>query len=104
MQLSFKEKVFFSRQVTQAIVFMHMATPPVVHLDIKPDNILAIELLVVCRMPFHCASLLLVWVEDGSNHVFVVDFGLGKVLGESCALGTATKVAGTPGFQAPEKL
>ena len=34
----------------------------------------------------------------------MADFGLGKVLGESRALGTATKVAGTPGFQAPEKL
>ena len=43
-------------------------------------------------------------VEDGTFHVYVSDFGLGKVLGESRALGTATKVAGTPGFQAPEKL
>ena len=34
----------------------------------------------------------------------MADFGLGKVLGESRALGTATKIAGTPGFQAPEKL
>ena len=43
-------------------------------------------------------------VEDGSLHVFVADFGLGRVLGETRTLGTATKVAGTPGFQAPEKL
>ena len=43
-------------------------------------------------------------MEDGSLHVYVADFGLGKVLGETRALGTTTKVAGTPGFQAPEKL
>ena len=43
-------------------------------------------------------------VEDGTRHVFVADFGLGKFLGETRSLCTATKLAGTPGFQAPEKL
>ena len=32
------------------------------------------------------------------------EIGLGKILCESRVLGTATKIAGTPGFQAPEKL
>ena len=79
---------------------MHTASPPVVHLDLKPENIL------VRPWEYYMHSLLRtsVQVEDGSLHVFVADFGLGKVLRESRSLGTATKVAGTPGFQAPEKL
>ena len=43
-------------------------------------------------------------VDDKTLHTYVADFGLGKVLMETRALGTATKIAGTPGFQAPEKL
>ena len=43
-------------------------------------------------------------VEDDRLHVYVADFGLGKILCDSRVLGTATKIAGTPGFQAPEKL
>ena len=92
--------MLISRQIGQAIVFMHTASPPVVHLDLKPENIL------VRPWEYYLHSLLRtsVQVEDGSLHVFVADFGLGKVLRESRSLGTATKVAGTPGFQAPEKL
>ena len=29
-----------SRQLCQAIVFMHSADPPIAHLDIKPENVL----------------------------------------------------------------
>ena len=36
--------------------------------------------------------------------MYVADFGLDKLLKETRALGTATKIAGTSGFQAPEKL
>ena len=43
-------------------------------------------------------------MEDETLHVYVADFGLGKLLKETRAFGTATKIAGTPGFQAPEKL
>ena len=38
--VTYEEKVCVSRQISQAIVFMHTATPPVVHLDIKPENVL----------------------------------------------------------------
>ena len=37
-------------------------------------------------------------------HVFVADFGLGKVMTTTRVFGTATKLAGTPGFQSPEQL
>ena len=35
---------------------------------------------------------------------YLADFGLGRLLSKTRSLGTATKMAGTPGFQAPEKL
>ena len=37
-------------------------------------------------------------------HTFLADFGLGRLLNHTRIYGTATKFAGTPGFQAPEKL
>lgn len=40
-------------------------------------------------------------VEDNTNHVYLAHFGL---LSETQDFGTATKIAGTPGFQAQEKL
>ena len=36
--------------------------------------------------------------------MFLADFGFGKVMTVACAMGTATKLAGTPGFQSPEQL
>ena len=43
-------------------------------------------------------------MEDQTLHVYIADFGLGRLLKETRRFGTATKIAGTPGFQAPEKL
>ena len=39
VQLSYGDKVNISRQLCQALVFMHTATPPVAHLDVKPENV-----------------------------------------------------------------
>ena len=36
--------------------------------------------------------------------MFLADFGLGKVMTAIRVMGTATKMAGTPGFQSPEQL
>ena len=43
-------------------------------------------------------------MEDHTLHVFIADFGLGKVMTATRVFGTATKLAGTPGFQSPEQL
>ena len=43
-------------------------------------------------------------VEDNTLHTFLADFRLGRLLNHTRIYGTATKFAGTPGFQAPEKL
>ena len=42
LQLTFEDKVHVSRQICQAMMFMHTVSPPIVHLDIKPENILVI--------------------------------------------------------------
>ena len=43
-------------------------------------------------------------MENHSLHVFLADFGLGKIMGTTTAIGTATMAAGTLGFQSPEQL
>jgi len=43
-------------------------------------------------------------VEDHTLHVFLADFGLGHAITNTQGVGTATMMAGTPGFQAPEQL
>lgn len=37
-------------------------------------------------------------------HVYLADFGLGKIVSSTRAFGSATMAAGTPGFQPPEQL
>ena len=54
------EEVQYMCQLLSALTAMHTRTPPVVHRDIKPDNILRFV------------------SPDGSIHVKLADFGLGK--------------------------
>ena len=42
IQLEYGEKLYISRQVCQALVFMHTTSPQIAHLDLKPANILVI--------------------------------------------------------------
>ena len=35
-------------------------------------------------------------VEDGTNHVFLADFGLERLLSETRVFGTVTKISGAP--------
>ena len=39
-QLTHEEKLIVSRQICQALVFIHSAVPPLAHLDLKPENVL----------------------------------------------------------------
>lgn len=49
VELTFKEKVYIVEQIAQALVFMHGFDPPIVHLDMKPENVLVnINFASVC--------------------------------------------------------
>ncbi|XP_064389956.1 uncharacterized protein LOC135337876 isoform X3 [Halichondria panicea] len=82
-KLTESEKIAVCIQVCQGLLFMHTATPPVIHMDLKPANIL---------------------VQLPSLHCFIADFGLATCMRNTNQFGTATMRAGTPGFQAPEQL
>ena len=57
-----------------------------------PENILVItHAPVVCTM-----HIFYIQVEDGINHVFLADFGLGRLLSETRVFGTVTKISGAP--------
>jgi serine/threonine protein kinase len=40
VQIPYKRKVHIMIQVAQALVYMHGCNPQVVHLDLKPENVL----------------------------------------------------------------
>jgi serine/threonine-protein kinase len=71
-------------QVGQALAYAHTQQPPVVHRDIKPHNIM---------------------LEDGTNRVIVMDFGIAKLLDPQRTQYTHTGVfLGTLAYSAPEQL
>ena len=43
-------------------------------------------------------------VEDWTLKVTLTDFGLAKVMSNTCQAGTKTILAGSPGYQPPEQL
>jgi len=72
--LDLRAKVLLFLQVCEALAFAHDQT--IVHLDLKPDNIL---------------------VAGGQTKL--IDFGIGKRLGDEAA----GRIAGTPGYMPPEQ-
>jgi serine/threonine protein kinase len=64
----------------EILVYLQNRIPPVIHRDIKPDNILV----------------------DSANRVYLVDFGFARV-GEG-EVGVSSVVKGTLGFMPPEQL
>ena len=74
-------------QVTKALVDAH--SRGMVHRDLKPDNILVVQL------------------PDGDEHVKVLDFGLAKVWesdGSESMVTQSGHIAGTPAFMSPEQI
>lgn len=94
-------------QIAQAVAFLHSTTPPTVHLDIKPANIL-VSILVLSLSKKKNELHLNIQVETGTYHVYLADFGVAKVLTRGTIATSKTnssaKSIGTPGFQPPEQL
>ena len=73
-----------ARQIAAALGEAH--SKHVIHRDLKPANIMLINSSV------------------GRDHVKVLDFGIGKALGETLASSMVSTVVGTPHYASPEQL
>jgi serine/threonine protein kinase/Tol biopolymer transport system component len=78
--LSGKEVLLLGIAITDALNYLHTLDPPVVHRDIKPGNIKV----------------------DPAGNVYLVDFGLVKVLRDSKETTTGARGL-TPGYSPPEQ-
>jgi len=65
-------------ELCEALAYLHGLNPPVVHLDVKPSNVML----------------------DPARGVRLIDFGISRLLGKESAGGPRL---GTPGFAAPEQ-
>ena len=82
--LPLAEVLEISRQVASALDYAHNQSPPVIHRDIKPGNIM---------------------IEDHTGRAVVLDFGIAKVLDDSDQTQTKTGVMiGTFKYSSPEQL
>jgi len=79
--LDVKRYLGYLKEVAQALDYTHHRNPPIVHRDVKPQNIL---------------------IEDGGR-VCVVDFGLAKELKGADHLTRSGVAKGTPCYMAPEQ-
>ena len=66
--------------ILEILVDLQQRLPPIIHRDIKPDNILV----------------------DAKNQAYLIDFGLARVHSQDLAMSSV--IAGTPGFMPPEEL
>src|SRR5215207_1074066 len=78
--ISEDEAILIGAALCDALAYLHTRKPPILHCDIKPGNVKI--------------------TPDG--HIFLVDFGLAKVLHGSQATTTGAR-AMTPGYSPPEQ-
>ena len=71
-----------ARQILNILEKLHHSDPPVIHRDLKPNNIMISH-------------------SDGKNHVYLIDFG---AVANPQVQGGGSTVAGTFGYMPPEQL
>jgi serine/threonine protein kinase len=81
---SFSRAADVTRQISAALAEAHRKQ--VVHRDLKPGNIMLVD------------------TPGGRDHVKVLDFGIGKAVGETMAGSMVSTVVGTPHYASPEQL
>ncbi|NOT53746.1 MAG: protein kinase, partial [Deltaproteobacteria bacterium] len=81
--LSLSEVLEIARQVASALEYAHTQTPPVIHRDIKPTNIM---------------------IEDHTGRVVVLDFGIAKELDDGESRTKTGVMVGTWKYCSPEQL
>ena len=81
---AFPDKIYVLRQVAQALSYLHSRSPPLVHHDLSPNNILLNELEV-------------------SLQAKVTDFGMTRAMDPSM-MSRKSSVKGTQAFMSPEAL
>ena len=78
------DKMHIAKQICQAVAYLHNLKPPVVHMDIKPANVM---------------------VARATHTTKLCDMGLGKLKSaQSLTQTTSQSVPGTPSYMAPECL
>jgi eukaryotic-like serine/threonine-protein kinase len=75
-----EEVIVLGVAITEALIYLHSRTPPVIHRDIKPGNVKI----------------------NPQGQVYLVDFGLAKVENEGQLTTTGAR-AMTPGYSPPEQ-
>ncbi|ETO32306.1 ATP binding protein, partial [Reticulomyxa filosa] len=80
-QVNLKRVKTIAKQILEALSYLHSFDPPVIHRDIKCDNI---------------------FIEGTSANVVIGDLGLSTTMGGSNRLQSTMSVVGTPHWMAPE--
>ena len=75
-------KAFVLRQITQALAYLHSQSPPLVHHDLSPNNVLLNVVSFVTKL---------------------TDFGMSRAINPS-AISRKSSIKGTPAFMSPEAL
>jgi serine/threonine-protein kinase len=84
--LSPRAAVTIAAHVADSLTEAHESRPPIIHRDIKPDNVMVRE------------------GQDGEPFATVLDFGLARFSGvEAMRLTSANMILGTPAYLAPER-